>query len=164
MAGYASPIRSTFDARMTVEDLEAAVAKLTPDELAKFRAWFETFVVDRFDGKIERDADAGRLDRLAEEGLAEFRAGRARGMVGHFASAEFWGTYERLPSSVRALADKQYALLLQGPKHPALHFTQLGRFRSVRVGDDYRALGVEVPDGVLWLWIGSHADYGRLLG
>ena len=62
----------------TVEDLEKAVAKLSPDELARFRAWFETFDADRFDRKIERDAKAGKLDQLADEALAEFREGDAR--------------------------------------------------------------------------------------
>jgi hypothetical protein len=28
---------------------------------------------------------------------------------------------------------------------------------------NYRALGVSVPDGVQWFWIGSHADYDKLL-
>ena len=56
---------------MTIEDLEKAVAKLPPDELAKFRDWFEAFDAARFDDKIERDAKGGRLDRLAELGLAD---------------------------------------------------------------------------------------------
>jgi hypothetical protein len=34
----------------------------------------------------------------------------------------------------------------------------------VRVGAHYRALGVDVEGGVLWFWIGSHADYDRLIG
>ena len=63
---------------MTVEDIEKAVARFAPDELAKFRVWFEAFEADRFDRKIERDAKGGKLDRLADEALAEFRAGRAR--------------------------------------------------------------------------------------
>jgi hypothetical protein len=63
---------------MTVEDIEKAIAKLAPDELAEFRVWFEAFEADRFDRKIERNAKAGRLDRLADEALAEFRAGHVR--------------------------------------------------------------------------------------
>jgi hypothetical protein len=63
---------------MTIEDLEKAVSKLPPDQLAKFRDWFEAFEAARFDEKIERDAKAGRLDRLAEHVLADFRQGRAR--------------------------------------------------------------------------------------
>jgi hypothetical protein len=63
---------------MTIEDIEKAVSRLAPDELAKFRAWFETFDAERFDQKIERDAKAGKLDHLAEQAIAEFRQGRAR--------------------------------------------------------------------------------------
>jgi hypothetical protein len=62
----------------TVEDIEKAVTELPADQLAKFRAWFEEFEAARFDQRIERDATAGRLDRLAEQALADFRAGRAR--------------------------------------------------------------------------------------
>ena len=61
-----------------LEDLEKAVAELPVDQLARFRAWFEEFEAAHFDKKIEQDAAAGRLDRLAEEALSEFRAGRAR--------------------------------------------------------------------------------------
>jgi hypothetical protein len=69
-----------------------------------------------------------------------------------------------LPSDVRDLADQAYARLKQDPRHPALHFKKIGRFWSARVGAHYRALAVEVPDGLVWFWIGSHADYDRLLG
>jgi len=63
---------------MTIEDLEKAVAKLPPDQLAQFRVWFEEFDAARFDQKIERDASAGKLDRLAEEAIEDLRKGRAR--------------------------------------------------------------------------------------
>lgn len=61
-----------------LEDLEKAVAELPVDQLARFRVWFEEFEASHFDQKIERDAAAGRLDRLAEQALSDFRAGRAR--------------------------------------------------------------------------------------
>ena len=63
---------------MTIEDFEKAVAKLAPDQFAKFRDWFEAFDAARFDSKIERDAKAGKLDGLAEQALTDFRQGRAR--------------------------------------------------------------------------------------
>jgi hypothetical protein len=63
---------------MTTDDLEKAVSKLPPDQLAKFRAWFEAFDGARFDEKIERDAKTGKLDRLAEQALADFQKGRTR--------------------------------------------------------------------------------------
>jgi hypothetical protein len=62
----------------TVDDIENAVANLPPEDLARFRRWFEEFEAARFDAKIERDARSGKLDRLAEEALADMRADRAR--------------------------------------------------------------------------------------
>jgi len=61
----------------SLEDIEKAVAELTADQLARFRAWFEEFEAARFDQKIGQDAEAGRLDQLAEQALADFRGGRA---------------------------------------------------------------------------------------
>ena len=58
---------------MTLSDLEKAVATLPPDQLAKFRDWFEAFDAARFDEKVERDAKSGKLDRVAEQALADFR-------------------------------------------------------------------------------------------
>jgi hypothetical protein len=43
------------------------------------------------------------------------------------------------------------------------HFKKIGKYWSVRVGIHYRALAVEVEDGLLWFWIGSHAEYDRLM-
>jgi hypothetical protein len=68
----------------------------------------------------------------------------------HFASPAFWRANEQLPEQIRALADKNYALLKANPNHPSLHFKAAGRHRSVRVGARHRALGVEAADGVLW--------------
>jgi hypothetical protein len=62
----------------TIEEIEKAVSKLPANDLARFRAWFEEFDAARFDSKIEHDAAAGKLDRLAEQALADFRNGRTR--------------------------------------------------------------------------------------
>lgn len=80
----------------------------------------------------------------------------------HFASADFWAAYRRLPEQVRVLADKNFALLKTDPRHPSLHFKKVGRFWSTRVGLRYRALATEVDGNLLWFWIGSHADYDAL--
>lgn len=81
----------------------------------------------------------------------------------HHAAPSFWRCYEALPAVVRALADKQFELLKADERHPSLHFKRIGRFHSVRVGAHYRALAVDVPDGILWWWIGTHAEYDRLV-
>jgi hypothetical protein len=81
----------------------------------------------------------------------------------HYASSRFWQCYNSLPESVQQLADKNFRLLREDPTHPSLEFKKVGRFRSVRVGLHYRALAVEVDDGFVWFWIGTHADYDRLI-
>jgi hypothetical protein len=82
----------------------------------------------------------------------------------HYASSRFWALYEALPSNVRSVADKNFALLKSDPRHPSLHFKRIGFLWSVRVGDRYRALGTAVDDGVMWFWIGTHAEYDKTLG
>ena len=81
----------------------------------------------------------------------------------HFASPSFWEAYATLPDNIRALADKNYALLKENPRHPSLHLKKVGRFWSVRIGARHRALAVEIDGGLLWFWVGSHADYDALL-
>jgi len=44
-----------------------------------------------------------------------------------------------------------------------LHFKKIKQFRSVRIGLNYRALGVEIPEGIVWFWIGHHGDYDKLI-
>jgi hypothetical protein len=62
----------------TAGDIEKAVERLAPRELARFRAWFEAFEADHFDAAIERDARTGNLDAFAEEALAAHNAGNSR--------------------------------------------------------------------------------------
>lgn len=81
----------------------------------------------------------------------------------HHASSRFWECYAVLPPAIQKLADENFELLKRDLRHPSLHFKQIGRFWSVRIGLRYRALGVSVPDGILWFWIGNHSDYDRLI-
>jgi hypothetical protein len=71
-----------------------------------------------------------------------------------------------MPNELQSLAHKNFALLKSQPSHPSLHFKTVGngRFHSVRVGLYHRALGLPVPGGVHWFWIGSHAEYDKLIG
>lgn len=59
-----------------IEDIVKAVEQLSTDDLAKFRAWFEEFDARLFDAKFERDANAGRLDKLMADARANHTAGR----------------------------------------------------------------------------------------
>ncbi len=81
----------------------------------------------------------------------------------HYASPAFWSMYKALPNYVKKVADKNYEILKLNPNHPSLHFKKIGRYWSVRIGIHYRALAVSVKDGLLWFWIGSHADYNQII-
>jgi len=82
----------------------------------------------------------------------------------HFASPAFWESFEKLPRSVQEHANRCFELLKANPQHPSLHFKTIGKYRSVRIGLHYRALAVEIPNGLLWFWVGSHSDYDKMLG
>lgn len=84
--------------------------------------------------------------------------------MNHFATADFWDCYQRLPAAVQRIADRNFERLKADPYHPSLHFKQAGRFWSARVGLQYRALAVRNGDDMIWFWIGTHADYDRLVG
>ena len=82
----------------------------------------------------------------------------------HRASPRFWQCYRRLPGPIRRLADSCFALLRQNPRHPSLHFKKVGRLWSARVGLHHRAVAVEDRADLVWFWIGTHAEYDRLVG
>ena len=83
--------------------------------------------------------------------------------MAHKAHPEFWAAYRQLPDDIRALADRNFQLLKDNPRHPSLRFRKVGAYWSARVGLDYRAVGIDVDDGVLWVWIGPHDEYERFI-
>jgi len=86
--------------------------------------------------------------------------------LNHFTTPKYWNFYFKLPAKVREVADNYFSLLKQNPKHPSLHLKKIGDLWSVRAGMHYRALGMDTagkPKGIMWIWIGSHAEYNRLI-
>jgi len=59
-----------------IEKIEQEIQALSPEELAQFRAWFLEYDWAIWDGQIERDAEAGRLDDLATRALRDHTAGK----------------------------------------------------------------------------------------
>jgi hypothetical protein len=84
--------------------------------------------------------------------------------VTHRATPRFWRCYNELPEEVRRLADRCYQLLRTDPHHSSLRLKKVGRFWSARIGLHHRALAVERDADLAWFWIGTHADYDRLIG
>jgi hypothetical protein len=82
---------------------------------------------------------------------------------------DFKKLFLKLPQRVKETAKKNYQLWKNNPSHPSLEFKQINtkdNLWSVRVGIGWRALGVlKVNENkIVWFWIGSHAEYDRLLG
>ena len=77
--------------------------------------------------------------------------------MNHHTTGDFWDCYDRLPESVRKVADANFELLKSDSHHPSLHFKRVG----VSIG--FRALAAVGDDGPVWFWIGSHAEYDRIL-
>ena len=104
-----------------------------------------------WDKKFEEDVKSGRFFVLTNKPGVDFKKGQFE---------EFWALYEKLPKDIQGLADKNFALLKENPEHPSLYLKTVGRYWSIRIGEKNRAVGVEVGDeGLLWCWIGSHAEY-----
>lgn len=74
--------------------------------------------------------------------------------------------FDELPERVKQQARQAYRLFQDNPSHPGLHFKQVHPeppTYSARVGISYRAIGARMDDTMIWYWIGTHADYDRLL-
>jgi hypothetical protein len=73
----------------------------------------------------------------------------------------------KLPNNVKRQAYSAYRLFKRDPHHSSLQFKQVSHKKSlysVRIGISYRALGLrETDDLIVWFWIGSHAEYDKLL-
>ncbi len=83
--------------------------------------------------------------------------------MNHFTVPSFWVEYEKLPKFIQKLADKNFKILKENLTHPSLHLKKTKKFWSVRIGIKHRALAIEIDNGLLWFWIGTHASYDKLV-
>lgn len=61
---------------MSVNELQAAISQLSTEELDRLSQWFEEFLADQWDRRIEADILAGRLDSASDRADRDFEAGR----------------------------------------------------------------------------------------
>jgi hypothetical protein len=81
----------------------------------------------------------------------------------HRTTGRFWRCYGQLPGEVRKRADRAFALLRENPRHPSLRLKPVDKFWSIRVDAVHRALAVPDGDDYIWVWIGRHGEYDRLI-
>ena len=77
----------------------------------------------------------------------------------------FWSLYEDLDSNTKAAARRAYDLFWENPDHGSLRFKKLRGYPdvwSVRISEQYRAVGRRQGDTVVWFWIGSHNDFDKM--
>jgi hypothetical protein len=82
------------------------------------------------------------------------------------ATDRFWKLFRALSENVRAKAYKAYAQFKRDPGHPGLNFELVdpqARIWSVRIDDNYRALGARDGAEIVWFWIGTHREYEKLI-
>lgn len=62
----------------TLDQIEAAILQLPPDDFRRLSDWLLDQDQQRWDEQLERDVAAGKLNTLADEAIADFKAGRCR--------------------------------------------------------------------------------------
>jgi hypothetical protein len=71
-----------------------------------------------------------------------------------------------LPPHVQRQTREAYRMFMRDPWHASLQFKQIHTTKpiySARVGLGWRAVCVRTGDTALWYFIGSHADYDKLI-
>ncbi len=82
------------------------------------------------------------------------------------ATKRFWSCFGQLPGDVQNRARSAFERWIENPGHPGLRFRRIHGTRpiySARVAGGWRALGLREGDTMIWFWIGSHAEYDRLI-
>ena len=62
----------------SISHLKGEVEKLSPSEQAEFRTWFLTRDNELWDSQIAADLQAGKLDQMIAEAIAERSSGQSR--------------------------------------------------------------------------------------
>lgn len=82
-----------------------------------------------------------------------------------FTRPGFWRAYESLDERSREAARRAYHRFIQNPDHPSLRFKKLAghdHVWSVRINEQYRAVGERQGDSITWFWIGTHNEFDKL--
>jgi hypothetical protein len=81
----------------------------------------------------------------------------------HKTTPRFWECFEDLPKPVQEIAEKNFEQFRSNPFHPSLHFKRVGKLWSARAGSHHRALAIQDGDDYIWIWIGAHNEYERII-
>ena len=86
-------------------------------------------------------------------------------MISH-TTGRFRKAFAALSREIQHQAKDAYKQFKQDPFHPSLRFKRVHSTKpvySVRISIEYRAVGVQSNNEIVWFWIGSHDDHMQLL-
>lgn len=63
---------------MSVQEIETAIQKLTPQEIKAVAQWLDEYREEMWDRKIDADIKSGKLDPLWEKAKTDITAGRTK--------------------------------------------------------------------------------------
>ncbi len=82
----------------------------------------------------------------------------------HIRNPNFMGLVQKLPQNIQRRTAKQIQVLQENPLYPSLQFKKVSvDLWSIRITNDYRALGYEEDGKIIWNWIGPHSEYEKML-
>ena len=83
--------------------------------------------------------------------------------MNHKTTKRFWSFYYKQSNKIQLSADKAFELLKEDYNHPSLQFKKIGKLYSVRISLSHRALAIKDKEDYIWIWIGNHDDYEKLI-
>ncbi len=81
-------------------------------------------------------------------------------------TSKFGKAFNKLPESIQETARETYQLWQKDPYNPNLQFKKIHPVQpiySVRIGLNWRAVGIKDSNTIIWFWIGSHSDYNQII-
>jgi mRNA-degrading endonuclease RelE of RelBE toxin-antitoxin system len=81
-------------------------------------------------------------------------------------TAQFRKSFAGLPKQVQEQTRAAYRQFKKNPSHPSLRFKKVHPelpIYSARISKNYRAVSQLDGDTAIWFWVGSHAEYDKLL-
>ena len=77
----------------------------------------------------------------------------------------YWALFNKLPEAIQAQARESYARFAENPDHPGLNFKKLKStpdWWSVRVSQQYRAVGARDGETIYWLWVVTYQEFHNM--
>ena len=142
-----------------VESLEEEIKRLSPEELAELE-WLDRDA-EEWDRQIERDA-ASEARYSSEKSVADHRARQKPAEFEAPHQPRFWAL-PLTPGRNPGTGTSHYDLLKANPLGIRRHSPAPAVTGPFGLAATTELSAKQLEDGILWGWIGSHAEYEKIL-